>query len=355
MKKLLAVLVTAALFLLPINAIAAVKAGDACKKVGTTATANGKKFTCVKSGKKLVWNKGIPVNPTKVSASSGPTSFEDLAAKYSGVSEAAWKKSGNLLRSSKAKNSQPTILIGPNSRPIFEIPQLAIAQVSRMFPNYKEAKQFVLIYYNFQDIKWAEEQFEKLIGKNGGYDTRGEVRKLCPGERSCIGASAVRNQVTGVSVTLITAGPESKNDRHFTSGAIEAHEYFHTIQDVIFEGTSGNNGLIPRWLIEGSASFVENAAINYESFDQYKIARASLLTELFYRKEFTEKKLIAFLDAPSLGKDWSSWDSYSTQRVYDIGMLVVEIMVSIKGPESILEQHKYVAEGMTYTQAFEKV
>jgi hypothetical protein len=65
MKKLLAVLVTAALFLLPINAIAAVKAGDACKKVGATATAKGKKFTCVKSGKKLVWNKGVAVPKPK--------------------------------------------------------------------------------------------------------------------------------------------------------------------------------------------------------------------------------------------------------------------------------------------------
>jgi hypothetical protein len=113
--------------------------------------------------------------------------------------------------------------------------------------------------------------------------------------------------------------------------------------------------MLPRWLIEGSASFVEMAAINYDSFDKYKIAKASLLTELFYRKEFNEQKLIQFLDAPSLGKNWSSWDSYSTQRVYDIGMMVAEIMVSLKGPESLLEQNKYMASGMTYQQAFEKV
>ena len=42
-------------------ASAAVKTGDTCKKVGATATANGKKYTCIKSGKKLVWNKGIAI------------------------------------------------------------------------------------------------------------------------------------------------------------------------------------------------------------------------------------------------------------------------------------------------------
>jgi hypothetical protein len=61
MKKWLGSFIALALFLVPINAIAAVKAGDSCKKVGVTATANGKKFTCVKSGKKLVWNKGVAV------------------------------------------------------------------------------------------------------------------------------------------------------------------------------------------------------------------------------------------------------------------------------------------------------
>ena len=54
-----------ALLVLSQSANAAVKAGDACKKAGTTATANGKKFTCVKSGKKLVWNKGVAIPKPK--------------------------------------------------------------------------------------------------------------------------------------------------------------------------------------------------------------------------------------------------------------------------------------------------
>ena len=42
-------------------AVAAVKAGTTCGKVGTTSISSGKKFTCVKSGKKLVWDKGVTV------------------------------------------------------------------------------------------------------------------------------------------------------------------------------------------------------------------------------------------------------------------------------------------------------
>jgi hypothetical protein len=61
MKKVLGFFIAVAIILVPMNAIAAVKAGDICKKSGSTATASGKKFTCVKSGKKLVWNKGITI------------------------------------------------------------------------------------------------------------------------------------------------------------------------------------------------------------------------------------------------------------------------------------------------------
>jgi hypothetical protein len=44
----------------PVQA-ATVKAGSKCTKAGATATASGKKFLCIKSGKKLVWNKGVAV------------------------------------------------------------------------------------------------------------------------------------------------------------------------------------------------------------------------------------------------------------------------------------------------------
>lgn len=42
----------------PLNA-AGVKAGAKCTKVGVTSTVGSKKFTCIKSGKKLVWSKGV--------------------------------------------------------------------------------------------------------------------------------------------------------------------------------------------------------------------------------------------------------------------------------------------------------
>ncbi len=61
MRKLLAGLVAVlSLSLVTVQiSVAAVTPGSKCTKVGATSTYNGKKYTCVKSGKKLVWNKGV--------------------------------------------------------------------------------------------------------------------------------------------------------------------------------------------------------------------------------------------------------------------------------------------------------
>lgn len=49
------------------------KAGSACSKKGITKTHQGKKYTCIKSGMKLVWNKGVVVKRPTINVSPTPT------------------------------------------------------------------------------------------------------------------------------------------------------------------------------------------------------------------------------------------------------------------------------------------
>ena len=56
-----------------LNAASTAKAGGTCLKAGATSVVSGKLFTCVKSGKKLVWDKGVTVpksNPQPSSTNS---------------------------------------------------------------------------------------------------------------------------------------------------------------------------------------------------------------------------------------------------------------------------------------------
>ena len=79
MKKSLLALTVIFALLVPMNATAAIKAGAVCKKAGVTSTYMGKKYTCIKSGKKLVWNKGVTIPTPKPSSnpSTVPTAIGD--------------------------------------------------------------------------------------------------------------------------------------------------------------------------------------------------------------------------------------------------------------------------------------
>jgi len=77
-KKLVAFLSVLSLFfslsVIPVNA--ATKAGGTCKKVGIKSVVANKTFTCIKPGRKLVWNKGVGTkgaSPTAPASSSCPT------------------------------------------------------------------------------------------------------------------------------------------------------------------------------------------------------------------------------------------------------------------------------------------
>ena len=61
MKRIALVFVIATSFLCGSISFAAVKSGSACTKQGATSIYSGKKYTCIKSGKKLVWDKGVIV------------------------------------------------------------------------------------------------------------------------------------------------------------------------------------------------------------------------------------------------------------------------------------------------------
>lgn len=95
MRKLITLVLIAGISLSVHNsaAIAAVKAGEKCSKVGQIATAQGKKFTCVKSGKKLLWNKGQAIAVKKPSApstnQSAPTTPAKVVQSYSEPSVAS--------------------------------------------------------------------------------------------------------------------------------------------------------------------------------------------------------------------------------------------------------------------------
>ena len=85
MRKVLVVLIAVSLLgIAPANA-ATVKAGAKCSKHKATTTVKGMKYTCIKSGNKLVWSKGVPTK--KVALKQGVCPPMAAADKDPGITQ----------------------------------------------------------------------------------------------------------------------------------------------------------------------------------------------------------------------------------------------------------------------------
>ncbi len=87
-SKVWALVLGLVLTLLPtFPASAAIKAGDKCSKLKTTAIVSGKKYTCIKSGQKLVWSKGTKVGTSTSTSTSQPGDTSQPSVKPSSQPE----------------------------------------------------------------------------------------------------------------------------------------------------------------------------------------------------------------------------------------------------------------------------
>jgi len=184
-KKLIVFLSILTLFLTSsiISANASVKAGSACKKAGITSTVSSKTYTCIKSGKKLVWNKGKQTS----SAANGGGSDDKLL--YAGIKypvpTKGWLTSLPLPTKEDSFRSY-TIYIPSTWTPNVVSPLLiALHGLSgwdlqlmdnTAFNNLAEANNFIVVYPNGTGEKLGDRSIRSWNGGQVGWCTTGN----CP-------------------------------------------------------------------------------------------------------------------------------------------------------------------------------
>lgn len=102
-----------AIFVTSQSALAApisAKPGSSCSKLNQTQIINSIKYTCIKSGKKLLWNKGIKVTTPKPSASPSPTPTPVETPKPTPFPSAS-------PTPTSTPTPEPTLAIGPTIAP----------------------------------------------------------------------------------------------------------------------------------------------------------------------------------------------------------------------------------------------
>jgi hypothetical protein len=351
--------------------------------VGITSTVKGVKFTCIKSGKKLVWGKGVAVkkaapkpvaSPTatpEVSASPKPnpvvtptptakpivlpTSFEDLYENRKGISLAAWQKSSEIIKATKSKAGTLEIFTGPNTTPNFDDYPTPVSLVSRLFPSRGEPARTIVIRFKYIDIEWAEatlkskisaEDMTRLNYNEGGRAISGQCETVT---KNCNGAM---QQTTMSGISLIIQGVPNEANRNdptgkarFGSGMLEAHEYFHALQRIpIMDKTD----VWPHaWFREGSAEWVQNMVVNYNDFKNYELFIA--LDCGYSCIRLTEANILEFLEK---SKENFTPPGYDRFLNYSLSSRFIEALVAIKGPDTLIDIYEQMGKRLSFDQAF---
>jgi len=155
-KRFLVLLtVTLTLGLLHPIATAAPKPGTACKKAGQTSTSAGIKYTCIKSGKKLVWNKGVEVK--KATPSPTPTTEPSAQSKNLLATDSRITPTSALtpIASCKTGDMTPDYAWGGKilNRNGFPRPDISVAG--------KKSAKILVVPIIFKDLPFREEKIQR--------------------------------------------------------------------------------------------------------------------------------------------------------------------------------------------------
>ena len=320
---------TLSLLLTPVNA--AVKAGGSCSKAGTKSVFLSKTYTCIKSGKKLIWDKGVS-NKTVIVPVEIPISIDNLDLK--GVPLKAYQNVSKVIQSRSATSYKPTIIMGPNlnsARADQEMPGLNRA--IEFWEPYFIPEKFQIIYVNKGDESWMEQKASELALSTmlpSGQTWKDQFSR----EEEC--AFGMAGNPKGTSTFVQCLGfPFGDGSRQ---GA--PHEYTHLFQ----LGVAKSNAFNVSWYTEGSATFFGWTIAMY-GYDPNASKRSD-----FYRSQFLQMNESAKSDFKSRDlamfksrmQSLSGLNSFATSRggSYWVGGLAFEVLVALYGVDKFVELTK---------------
>jgi hypothetical protein len=351
------------------TASAAVKAGAICSKSGKTSVSSGKTFTCVKSGKRLVWNKGIAVTkpavvpvptasaapqPVAVKIPAMPTSFADLEANYQGIPYAVWEKVQNNLALHKSTDLKISFLFGPTT-PRRYPDQWTIDAVtlgSRVMGAQKQPTEVRFVEFNKEDVPWARTEAAKYVSPfNLGMNLPDQAADKCANV-DCDGA--VTNIASDVGLVLVgVSTPVNKWNIQKFNGQNDLHEYTHAVQGMIFKGKVTNPPPMhmPCWYSEGQPQAVSIPTVAKSAEDYVKIRKGWVTDNRWLLKDYEPETIQQFLkDNMKVPCPGSTYPMVST-----LGFIVMDALVAVGGIDKTFDVQVAKASGLSFEDSFKQV
>ena len=231
---------------------AAVKAGASCPSVGATKTVSAGKFTCVKTGKKLVWSKGVAAKakPSKSPDAIAPISLDNLDVNL--VRKQAYAAVFSGVQASKSYSPAITFVIGPSlTKARVDSEKAGLLRASSFWSDIYQPKQVFIGYVTEDDVDWVDKAYceqARYCPTNGNVVISNVIKQDSP---FCTSAQATRNS-DGVPFFNQCLGHGSEGLKNQQTGP---HEYTHFVQADV----SAQDPSVPNWWTEGSADYFGGA------------------------------------------------------------------------------------------------
>jgi hypothetical protein len=353
-NKLLALLITALTlaFIQPV-ALAAVKPGTACKVLGKISTSSGIKYTCVKSGKKLVWNKGVAVKKATPTPTPTPTATPTPTPTPTATKFEPW--SINIDSKMLSDEAQKNFLAWVQTRTGATKNHTQVIQENRYTSRISLLKkaddlsaQLFSSYFS-QGSKtiigatesWTVDQLAKA-----GWNTPNCNNQYMPGVSLCLDGIMRQGYV-------ITGDSSYEESRPGSDGAaLLAHEYFHLVQSNL--GSSGSRlgmksgdassaNAFPAWFVEGTAEFVGYSVGALSQSASYWNGRSAMLSYSPPGPSTNRNSISDYEIRVCCGNDTPTYP-------YNIGLVASEYIIASVGFQKMLD----ILIDYKTTQNFEK-
>jgi hypothetical protein len=319
------------------TANAAVKQGALCQKVGQVSTASGIKYTCTKTGSKLVWNKRAKA-PGKKDFEAWSTNIDSKTlSDQTQRNFLSWVKT----RDGATKNHTQLIQANPNTSRI-SILKKADDLGAQLFSSYfpQGSKTFI-----GATQKWTDEQLAK-----SGWKTKCNIPSM-GGVAYCQDDYTLQGFVITSDVAYSASNPGADG------AALLAHEYFHIVQSNLGKYPNGSQvksgkpemaNSFPAWFIEGSADYVGFAVGALSQNATYWEGRERMFSYAPPEESINKNAIADYEIRTCCANNTPTYP-------FGIGRVAIEYIIASIGFQKMLDIFLDFATSRNFETSFEKV
>lgn len=362
--SLVAIFVSAIFIVSLLPANSASIAGTKCTKLNSTKTVSNIKYTCVKSGKKLVWNKGVAMRitqtptPTK-SAEPLQTTIEQvvevvkLLTPESGLFYGSLYADMDKFLSPATPTTKINYYISDNAKNRNHqkyIESLKLA--SRLLYPYFNENEINVVFFTEADSNWIDQKQTELMGvwlKNPKEQLQ-SYRLLSMGCN--IGGMYLPNNF------VVCVKNDTDRSSVYSASFVPAHEYAHiagmTSSQLSTSPLGDSSRLAPCWVHEGFAQFIGMFAASHID-PNFKEDRNNFFANIQTTVVRSSRNSIisTYQEMEKYGEAGGEYCA-KVQDAYFMGSIAFEKLTMDFGFEKVIEAYKTFYGGKSWGDSFKK-